>query len=151
MKTFSWKQAQGLAWFFLVYALVRLVLSTSGMGDQTTESIGIFFGAMIIAWLAYTEQKSQRLLAFLATRLLVVSAFVFLYFGDFDKVEIMAVLIIIGGISLILSLFFLVKAFKGFLKKQDNILSSLLIDYVATIIFIVALEYSLPALKGLVG
>jgi hypothetical protein len=149
MKTFSWTQAQGLAWFFLVYALSRLTLSMPDLGNQSPESFGIFFSAMTLAWMVYSWQKSSRSLAFLTTNLFVVSAFIFIYFGHFGKVEIMVALGVIGGLSFSYFLYSLAQSIKGLLKKQENMLWPMVIQLLATIIFIVVLEYYWLTIQGL--
>jgi len=149
MRKFSWKQAQGLAWFFLVYALSRFLISLPVMAHQSPELFGLFFGAMIVSWLGYISQKDEEGFNLLITSISLVSLFIFFYFGYFAKLEILIALILVGGLSLLYLLVFLAQSVKKFLKKQENILWPIIIQGLATVIFIVAFEYILPMLKNL--
>jgi xanthine/uracil permease len=151
MKNFSWYQVKGLAWFFLVYALSRLLLSMPDMKYQFPESFAVFLGAMTIAWLVYTSHKSQKEFSLLAASLFAACLWIFIYFGHFDKVEIMLSLALIGGFSFITLVVFLVQAMEKLLKRQQNMLWPIIIQFMATTIFIVALEYLLPTIKSLVS
>lgn len=53
MKQISWEPVKGLAGFLVVYALVRVILSTPSMGQQNFDSLAIFFGALCLSWLVY--------------------------------------------------------------------------------------------------
>ena len=110
MKQISWEQAKGLAWFILVYALVRIILSTQSMGQQNFDSLAIFFGALCLSWLVYTGQKNSLDLMLLAVSLFSVSAFFFLRWGHFDVLEIQIVLAALGGISFLIFTFLFIKA-----------------------------------------
>jgi hypothetical protein len=145
MKTMSWEQAQGLAWFLFVYALSRFLVELLVMSDQSMEIIVIFFGAMVIAWLVYTSQKSQGLFTLLVASLFVTSVFIHVAFES-NIAEVKMALVLIGGFSFVSFLFFLATSIKRLLKKQENMLWAMVIQMAATIIFVTLLEAFLPNL-----
>lgn len=150
MKKFSWEQARGLAWFFLVYVLTRTLLSVPDMGNQNPEIFSIFLGAMTLAWLVYNSQKDEKSLALLASSLSIASLFIYFQFGHFDQLEIQLSLALIGGLSLVIFLFFLGQSVQRMLKKQANIFWPMIIQVAATGILLISFEHFLPLIKNLI-
>jgi len=116
MKQISWEQAKGLAWFLLVYALTRLILSTQNMGQQSADSLAIFFGTLCLTWLIYTGQKSSLELMLLSVSLLSVIGFFFWQWGHFDLLEMQIVLAVLGATALFIFVFLFIKAV---IKKRN--------------------------------
>jgi hypothetical protein len=145
MKQISWEQAKGLAWFILVYALVRIILSTQSMGQQNFDSLAIFFGALCLSWLVYTGQKSSLELMLLSVSLLSVIGFFFWRWGHFNLLEIQIVLAVLSASSLFIFLFLFIKT----ILQQRNSYWPIVIRLIAVWLLMFGMEFLVSYLHQL--
>lgn len=145
MKQISWEQAKGLAWFILVYALVRIILSTQNMGQQNFDSLTIFFGALCVSWLVYTSQKSSLELMLLSVSLLSVIGFFFWRWGHFNLLEIQIVLAVLSASSLFIFLFLFIKT----ILQQRNSYWPIVIRLIAVWLLMFGMEFLVSYLHQL--
>jgi len=134
MKKITWNQVKGLAWFCLVYALVRFIVFLPALGDQDEPMVLTFFVAMVIAWLVYTAYRSNQ--AFLGLSM-SISIVIFLYWENLCFSEQTWLLMVMGAVSILSFISVLIYR----VSKKKQWLTTVLLHLFGTIFIFVLMEY----------
>lgn len=136
MKKITWNQVKGLTWFIIVYALVRLALAFPGLETQGKEMFIVSLSAMVLAWLAYTDLRSNQAFMGLSISIAVTAGLVYLTWGDFGQIEAFWSLVIIGGAAFLSAIGVLIYR----LKLGKEWLAPLLLHLIGTIAIFFLME-----------
>lgn len=147
MKKITWNQVKGLTWFIIVYALVRFILFFPILETQNRETFVIYLSAMTIAWLVFTNIRSEQAYLGLSVSVAIITSAIYLTWGDFNSLLALWVLIIMGVISLISVIVTVVYR----MKNHKEWLIPLLLHLFGTITVFLLMEYLvLPLMSPLV-